>query len=521
MTAGLSPTRLTITGLLIADSPIHVGGGTGVEIDRPCVVDGAGRWIVPGTSLAGILRDRLPSEYAGKDWWGDAADSHEEAERDAVERGEKADRDADTKVSNGGHGASRIIVDDAVGPRPGDVGVPLSQTDYHVSIDGRWGTARPGSLFSIESVPVGTRFEFRCTIDPPSSADLGDQVRMASQIVELLTGGLTVGARGGSGQGRVRLIDERVTERRRGSRDDLRALMEGAGTARDRVERTIKLPPVASPAGQLGDSWCLGVQALGPVLVAEHPPGTGFDVVPRTHRVGDRVHLIIPGSSMRGVLRAHATRIVRTAVSGRSDGDGSDGNPTPNALLELLFGSTKRRGSLEVRDLLSLRSWSASEWNALLRSDREGRTEALRSTNSSVDEGGNRRTLLIVGDHVAIDRWTGGARKGALYSVLEPWLSGTEDWAPLHIRFSWRSIESNALERAARCLITLVLQDFADGRLGVGYGTTKGYGHVTTTGKPKLDVEDVKAWKGWLTSDLRGTSHDSAVAAGSNSGMTS
>ena len=53
-------TRVEITGTLRAEAPIHVGGGDrGALVDAPVLIDGAGRPLIPGTSLAGVLRSAL------------------------------------------------------------------------------------------------------------------------------------------------------------------------------------------------------------------------------------------------------------------------------------------------------------------------------------------------------------------------------------------------------------------------------------------------------------------------------
>jgi CRISPR/Cas system CSM-associated protein Csm3 (group 7 of RAMP superfamily) len=75
--------------------------------------------------------------------------------------------------------------------------------------------------------------------------------------------------------------------------------------------------------------------------------------------------------------------------------------------------------------------------------------------------------------HVAIDRFTGGARKTALYTmqVLE---SGT---IPLLVE---PLAELGELRlREIRAVLRLVLDDLNDGIIGLGAGTARGYGSVS------------------------------------------
>ena len=50
--------RFQLTGRLRTVTPLHVGGyGASADTDLPLARDGAGRWYVPGTSLAGAVRE--------------------------------------------------------------------------------------------------------------------------------------------------------------------------------------------------------------------------------------------------------------------------------------------------------------------------------------------------------------------------------------------------------------------------------------------------------------------------------
>lgn len=75
--------------------------------------------------------------------------------------------------------------------------------------------------------------------------------------------------------------------------------------------------------------------------------------------------------------------------------------------------------------------------------------------------------------HVAIDRWTGGAADGCLYSTLEP--MGIE-WQPitlkldLHRMGGWQSV--------GIMLLLLLLRDLLQGRIPLGYATNRGMGAI-------------------------------------------
>ncbi len=58
--------RLIITGQLIAQTPLHVGGfGNSPDTDLPLAINGRGDFYVPGTSLAGVLRAWCEQNFQG------------------------------------------------------------------------------------------------------------------------------------------------------------------------------------------------------------------------------------------------------------------------------------------------------------------------------------------------------------------------------------------------------------------------------------------------------------------------
>ena len=56
--------RLIVSGTLEALTPLHVGGyGEDVDSDLPLARDGQGRHYLPGTSLAGPIRDWFRASF--------------------------------------------------------------------------------------------------------------------------------------------------------------------------------------------------------------------------------------------------------------------------------------------------------------------------------------------------------------------------------------------------------------------------------------------------------------------------
>jgi hypothetical protein len=105
--------------------------------------------------------------------------------------------------------------------------------------------------------------------------------------------------------------------------------------------------------------------------------------------------------------------------------------------------------------------------------------------------------------HVAIDRWTGGAADGFLYTVLEP--HGVE-WEPIRLTLDLSRLLPTDRRPAVMCLL-LTLRDLVSGRIPLGFGVNRGMGALTVTGiqitttdvdRELVDLENVKIVDGKL-----------------------
>lgn len=128
----------------------------------------------------------------------------------------------------------------------------------------------------------------------------------------------------------------------------------------------------------------------------------------RAYKTADgepKAPLVLPGSSVRGALRARASRIARTILYRKREDETPDWSNVPvhdqlandPTLVRALFGTTERRGAVTVLDTLS----------------KPGKAD---------------EQLRLVA-HNAGDRWTGGVADKALYFEEYP----IPDWEPLRI----------------------------------------------------------------------------------------
>ena len=391
------------------------------------------------------------------------------------------------------------------------------------------GGAADGALFAYEYLPVDTTFEIRVSAEarekkqeprnegetqapaPTSDATAGSSpadsklVEKALQaIVTLLDGKfISLGGRTGSGWGAIDLRCKKV------SCEKVAILSEKAGNNESTdflsvvftQSKPLKFKPDSKLTGNRSSTSIeIEWQAQSGLFVGMNKPkdieSSKEDTIPAAplrnwhlddkHRADhgdaiypnvaheDKASLLLPGTSIRGALRSHCSRIARSIVS---DSEGCDelGIPgdvhkqlaTDPLLVRYLFGTTEYRGAVRVHDC-------------------EGRIseeESLKLTRN------------------AIDRVTGSAAHGALYSELlyphATWdaieieidhaqlcrniCQDLGDYALSTVSASNQECEQPAIKsrlRAAILLLTMAVTDLCEGILPLGGGTGGGLGFI-------------------------------------------
>jgi CRISPR/Cas system CSM-associated protein Csm3 (group 7 of RAMP superfamily) len=509
--------RWVLTGSLVAESPVHVGGLGDGPPDLVQARDGLDRPVLPGTSLAGVIRAALaPLSEVEQRLWGTAT--------------QRNDRGRDDGTS----AAAWVRVDDATA-----LADTATESREHVSIDRIHGTAARGHLYAREVLPPGSRFAFRMVID---SWDDPAGRALVNRIVALLRSpGITVGAATSKGLGHVRLSEAALHRLDLRTRAGIIAALRGQPTNED-VDQTPQPGTDGEPPDRIlriEIPW----RPRGPLSVHVSADGDVVDAFPLATAHNGAIRLELPGHTIKGVLRSHAERIVRT-VTGAS---------TPVKFLDqmaarglgpvgALFGTaadrdtdnqpTGRRGALRVATCLSTVTLPYEEWQAVreLRwraqpttsepqpttsepqpttSEPQPRGEthldALAGLQRAVDDI-NRKTTglrLRVAPHVAVDRWTGGAADSLLFATLEPHPTHDGAWQPIVLDLDVTRLHIDpdgtpeAAQRAALVLLLLVLRDMCDGWIGFGHATTRGMGAVSV--KPTEVRLRAGTGTGWLT----------------------
>lgn len=480
--------RIIVDGTLIAIDPLHVGGiGGNEDVDHMIALNGENEPYVPGTSIAGAIRSWLL----------------EVTDQATVERLFGKTTGSANKHTDDGC-ASYIIIDDGLIDLGGQTIDQLLEIRDGVGIDRVTGTAAERAKYNRAVLPAGSRIALTMSLQlPPEDESLK---QLLGEILAAMTRNeVRFGAAKSRGLGRVKLEEDLKI-----SIQDL-STPKGILSLLTRKRDYVTIASLLEKSPQSGSTRKIkGIAVIdvtvkwkpdGPLMVKADYDGIAVDSLPLTTAVPGGHTLVIPGSSIKGALRSHAERIMRTVVpSIRSESSFLDQIRVP--LVSELFGEGGEKvdpgqdedysteplpglSAIFVEDChprlsadsgSSIMTFPRSEWSEVEQAEK---SSELLAALGSIDLAGNSTgsPMLKQAFHVAIDRWTGGVADGLLFSVLEPHI---DNWSEIRIQVKLNRIrESQRLAAAAFFLI--LLRDLSTGVIPLGFGTNRGMGAVLVT----------------------------------------
>lgn len=437
--------RIIVYGTLVLETPTCLGSGdTESPTDMPVLRDSVSdQALLTGASLAGALRNYLWEYQNG---YNQPIDKSTRGSADLLFGGMRSDDDGNQ---------SPLIVEDALSSI-----VPTVELRDGVKIKSDTGTADDGAKYDLEFIAAGTEFNlgFELLIEQEhDEAQLCQALALA--LCGLETGEISMGTKKRRGFGRCRVTEWQVWQ------FDLRLDQERmAWLTFDHAVRDISKPQssIAQALGlTIGQTDCrdrLCIHATftldSPLLIrsGQNAIGLAPDVVHlKSRRSGiDAPQPILSGTSLTGVMWHRAERILKTL-----------GQPT--AMLNQIFGFVDEDKSAD-----------ASKASRLV-------------VQESVMEG---KTHDLVQNRVAIDRFTGGAYHGALFS--EQPVFGTDE-TTVKLELELRNPKDEEIG-----LLLLLLKDLWTGDLPVGGGRSIGRGRLkgqkATITRHSPDPSVAKSW---------------------------
>lgn len=485
-----------ITATLIAATAVHIGTGEGNELTDALIRrDGKGQPFIPGTAIAGTLRNRLVrlAPRLGNIPCRALKSKREERNKScncAVCNlfGDLNPSDEKDSMSN----ASRLLFFNAYLEKE-----TSNQTMIRdgVGIGRTTGTAarRSGVKFDLEIIPAGTSFKLRIEL---RGVNKTEEQLLAVALSEWINGRLRLGGRVAQGSGLLKLEKMQFGAIPLDNAESLMSFLlrdkpwEIAETTKDWLDTQLKnaKPAVSANINTskiISRSWLWfsgTLQAKGPLLSNDILSGctSGFNHAPVLSQQNDWLNPILPGASLRGIIRFHAERIARTltTMNAKSKADFLSCCPAcdPNARVQdkadklplescdSLLGkcSVQPDEPMDIGNSLCLacRLFGSTRLGSRLIVE----DAAFKPANN---QSGPIYKML---DFLAIDRFTGGGVDRAKFDALALWqpafnlsifLENPEPW-----ELGW---------------LQLIIRDFEEGWLSIGFGSAKGFGHVQLT----------------------------------------
>lgn len=497
--------RLKIQGILVTETPLHVGGfGTSSDTDLPLAQNGKGEWYIPGTSIAGVLRSWSEMNFG-------------EVSTDEIFGWKSRTSDKGKRPEDLGHNkhASFFLVEDATVTLPDALSIEIRDG---VRIDRFYGTAGNKAKFDQAILPRGSRLDVEMIVEINKEESSPSTKALVGHMLDaLVRGKIRLGAAHTRGLGRLRLLNDSslsIKQQELVGFDAIINMLEGK-SADLSINDLKKDGIVPEPPAEL--TLEIHWKPRLPVMVKAGYDGVGVDVLPLVSGFDNNtVSLLLPGSSLKGALRSHAERIVRTVLAlplqDRQNGHEQMDVPLVNELFGIGVKSKEERaaadaphlglGALSVDDCYAEEAYAMSpgEWSEVevAGAEKEKSSKEWELTKKLTTLKSTSRFKME--HHVAIDRWTGGASEGALYSVLTP--VGIL-WAPIRLSVDLSRIDEST-RSAATMLLFLTLRDVAENRLPFGFATNRGMG--------ELEVETITITGEALTGNLRSLEGTSTIS---------
>ena len=562
--------RLKIIGELIAETPLHVGGyGESFETDMALARNGRDEFYIPGTSLTGSLRNWFAKNFPAevKKLWGYQDDNNGHASFVLVEDLQlpaELQSAVQSELRDGvgidrfyGTAADKAKFDRTILPKG-------TKLDFEMTVE-------------IASRKLKSKEKQKNEDDKYAESEEEFDARIAKTkamflllLDALQNQSIRLGAAKTRGLGKVKLSATQLKEDLLATFDILKALEDkkDAWLAFDNFLKKDENKNAKKIYDGLRDhlskqlSITINWQPKSPLMVKAGYEGIGVDMLPLTSGNGkDKVSLVLPGSSIKGAFRAHAERILRTLLfcEDKTKPNCDDRNEKLKTkgkefhdqikldIIKELFGAKKEKdgqanhlglGALNIDDcyakkefLMGVDDWQKVETGKVTKTEKyndngkeKDREVEVTHTDQELwqalkkidNDNKDDTTNFKISHHVAIDRWTGGAAEGALYSVLQP--IAKSGWEEICLTLDVSRLPDESLRKRCLMLLLLILRDFAENRLPLGFATNRGMGEVKdvsfkTQGLYEIEWKDGKfdfmkcanlkteletEWKKWL-----------------------
>lgn len=333
----------------------------------------------------------------------------------------------------------------------------------HVRISHQ-GTAEKYGKFDEEIVFKGCRFCFEIEFLGRNENDSEPLNLILSQMLAV---NFRIGGGTRSGFGKVKVVETRVAQLDLQKKNDLDAYLQKSSNLSDTESFWGKYSATKLKESSDASAWTKYELSLKPVDFFLFGSGSGDDDADMCNAMGTQIEwrdgkpsftenlVLIPGSSVKGAV-SHRVAFHYNKLTG--------------VTAEKLKAKAVELGK-KFQDMVAEYTGDKNEAvEALFGSHQVGKISRGSVLISDIMKKGRMGEPTKILNHVSVDRFTGGAIDGALFSE-KPWVSDGENFTMEFV------VENSALaDENIKKAFELALKDLTDGLLSLGGGVNRGHG---------------------------------------------
>ncbi len=379
--------KIILKGKIELLTPLLIGSGNGDLADIEIIRDSEGKPFIPATSFIGVLKHsiKLPEKYNSdlNSFWGFSTQK---------------------KSFQSSLLCSDIICDN----------IPKISIRDGVAIDNKNGMAKKGEKYDFEIIEPGAVFCVRMTVNINDKTESFSKQMVATIIDILEYSKLKVGAKTTNGFGRLKLTEHEVYEYKTNDKKDVLAWLKNENGSKCALPAPIRIESKNFEV----DAW---FDMKTSMIVRSY---SGDPSAPDAVHLRSDNKFVLPGTSVKGAIRARAEKILNTL---------SDEPSANEKIMHGLFGNVNK-------------------------DDRSAIKSRLYTEETFIDG-----AEAEIQTRIKIDRFTGGTIKSALFDTMPLFADPKEDEKRINVRLvieDFKDYEAG--------LVLLILKDLWTGDLAIG-----------------------------------------------------
>jgi CRISPR/Cas system CSM-associated protein Csm3 (group 7 of RAMP superfamily) len=384
--------KIILKGTIELLSPAIIGSGRDENSDVDVLRDSEGKVYIPATSFTGVLRHAIKLDNSYKDklelFWGSPMEKEKQLRQSSIRIDDLL---PNNNPDNNSDNNPKVVIRDGV------------------KIDNKKGIAKESAKFDYEVIEPGAKFNLNIEVTLDGNDDDFKKRMLATIIKYLEDGQINIGAKTNSGFGRIKLTDYQIYTFDFTRKEDVLRWLKQDFSAQSEFN--------ADPFELKPKTFTISADFVikNSLIVRSY----NFDPnEPDIEHIKSNGKPVLPGTSLKGAIRARAERIVKTL--GKSEG-----------IIKDLFGDVDEKSKEAKKGKITVEETII-----------DGYPEEVQT-------------------RIKIDRFTGGAIEGALLETKP--LFSQKNGKTINLKITIRDYKDYEAG-----LMLLVLKDLWTGDLPIG-----------------------------------------------------